>query len=79
MEEILDTYKLPYNEELPVVCMDEKPYQLPDQVLRPLQMEPGSIRKEDAGYKRKGTVDWQFITENARINLKSLYPKTVIS
>lgn len=54
MEGILDTYKLPYKEELPVVCMDEKPYQLLDQVLSPLQVKPGSIRKEDAGYKRKG-------------------------
>ena len=55
MEEILDTYKLPYNEEIPVVCMDEKPYQLLDQVLKPLPVKPGSIRKEDAEYKRKGT------------------------
>ena len=47
MEEILDTYKLPYNEELPVVCMDEKPYQLLNQVLKPLPVKPGSIRKED--------------------------------
>lgn len=55
MEEILDTYKLPYKEKAPVVCMDEKPYQLLDWVLRPLQLKPGSIRKEDAEYKRKGT------------------------
>lgn len=55
MEEILDTYKLPYKKEAPVVCMDEKPYQLLDQVLIPLQVKPGSIRKEDAEYKRKGT------------------------
>lgn len=28
LEDILDVYELPYNPELPVVCMDEKPYQL---------------------------------------------------
>ena len=27
MEDILDIYEMPYNPELPVVCMDEKPYQ----------------------------------------------------
>ena len=54
MEEILDTYKLPYNEEIPVVCMDEKPYQLLDQVLKPLPVKPGSIRKEDANTSGKG-------------------------
>ena len=37
------------------MCMDEKPYQLLDQVLKPLPVKPGSIRKEDAEYKRKGT------------------------
>ena len=55
MEEILDTYKLPYKEEIPVVCMDEKPYQLLDHILSPLQVKPGSVRKEDVEYKRKGT------------------------
>lgn len=54
MEEVLDTYKLPYREDTPVVCMDEKPYQMLDQVLSPLPVKPGSIRKEDAEYKRKG-------------------------
>lgn len=55
MEEILDTYKLPYKEEVPGVCMDEKPYQLLDQVQKPFQVKHGSIRKEEAEYKRKGT------------------------
>ena len=55
MEEILDTYKLPYKEDTPVVCMDEKPYQMLDQVLNTLPVKPGSIRKEDAEYSRKGT------------------------
>lgn len=55
MEDILDTYKLPYDPELPVVCMDEKPYQLLDHILEPLPVKPGSIQKTDAEYKRKGT------------------------
>ena len=28
MEDVLDVYELPYDESRPVVCMDEKPYQL---------------------------------------------------
>ena len=28
MEDVLDIYELPYNKDIPVVCMDEKPYQL---------------------------------------------------
>ena len=82
MEEILDTYKLPYKEEAPVVCMDEKPYQLLNQVLRPLQVKPGSIRKEDAEYKRKGTcsifvltqplVDYRHTSVRKTVSVKSL-------
>lgn len=29
MEEVLDTYALPYDPQQPVVCFDEKSYQLP--------------------------------------------------
>ena len=28
MEDILDIYEMPYDPAVPVVCMDEKPYQL---------------------------------------------------
>jgi len=30
MEDVLDLYEMPYNPDLPVICMDEKPYQLLD-------------------------------------------------
>ncbi|MBM2816799.1 MAG: Mobile element protein, partial [Ignavibacteria bacterium] len=32
MEHVLDIYKLPYDEEFQVVCMDESPKQLIEQV-----------------------------------------------
>ena len=32
MEHVLDIYKLPYDEDYPVVCMDESPKQLIEQV-----------------------------------------------
>ena len=56
MEDILDVYELPYDEKHPVVCMDEKPYQLLGEVRKPLPMIPGSDRKTDSEYIRNGTV-----------------------
>ena len=32
MEDVLDVYELPYDQMYHVVCMDEKPYQLLDDV-----------------------------------------------
>jgi hypothetical protein len=55
MEDILDLYCLPYDRLYPVVCMDEKPYQLLDDVLTPIPMEPGKPKRIDYEYKRKGT------------------------
>ena len=45
MEDILDVYELPYDQKRPVVCMDEKPYQLLGEAREPLPMIPGSDRK----------------------------------
>ena len=56
MEDILDVYELPYDEKHPVVCMDEKPYQLLGEIREPLPMIPGSDQKTDSEYVRKGTV-----------------------
>lgn len=55
MEDILDLYCQAYDEEYPVVCMDEKPYQLLDEVRQPIPMSPGKPRKLDAEYVRNGT------------------------
>lgn len=55
MEDILDVYEMPYNPEIPVVCMDEKPYQMLDNCLEPLPVRPGDIQKTDSEYIRKGT------------------------
>lgn len=56
MEDILDVYELPYAEKHPVVCMDEKPYQLLGESRESLPMIPGSDRKIDLEYVRNGTV-----------------------
>lgn len=55
MEDILDLYCLPYDALFPVVCMDEKPYQLLDDVLAPIPMKAGSPKRFDYEYTRKGT------------------------
>ena len=56
MEDVLDVYERPYNAERPVVCMDEKPYQLLGEARESLPMVPGSDRKTDSDYVRNGTV-----------------------
>ncbi len=53
MEDILDVYKMPYNPQITVVCMDEKPYQMLDNRLEPMRC--GDIQKTDSEYIRKGT------------------------
>ena len=55
MEDVLDVYELPYDPMYPVVCMDEKPYQLLDDVRQPLSVRPGDNQKTDSEYKRNGT------------------------
>ena len=55
MEDILDVYELPYNPARPVVCMDEKPYQMLGNVREPLPMRSGDDQKTDSEYKRNGT------------------------
>jgi hypothetical protein len=55
MEDVLAVYARPYDPHRPVVCMDEKPYQLLDDVRDPIPASPGQDRKEDNEYLRRGT------------------------
>lgn len=55
MEDVLEVYARPYDSEYPVVCMDEKPYQLLDHTRNPIPAAPGRDRAEDSEYKRGGT------------------------
>ena len=63
MEDILEVYPRPYNPRVPVVCMDEKPFQKLDRVRGPLPMRPGSVEKVDGEYKREGTCSVFIFTE----------------
>ena len=55
MEDVLDVYERPYDPKCPVVCMDEKPYQLLGEVKEPLAIRPGDTQKLDFEYVRNGT------------------------
>ena len=55
MEDVLDVYERPYDPDVPVVCMDEKPYQLLGESREPLPMRPGDDQKTDSEYTRNGT------------------------
>ena len=55
MEDVLDVYEMPYNPSIPVVCMDEKPYQLLGEAREAWAMRPGDNKKVDAEYVREGT------------------------
>jgi hypothetical protein len=55
MEDVLDVYALPYDEKFPVVCIDEKPYQLLGERRHPLILRQGSTEKIDNEYERRGT------------------------
>ena len=63
MEDILDTYCLPYDENIPLICMDEKPYQLLGEIMEPLPMTKGRQKRIDYEYKRNGTCSIFVFTE----------------
>jgi len=55
MEDIVEVYERPYNPRFPVLCFDEKPYQLLQGVAQELPMKPGREAKVDSQYRRRGT------------------------
>ena len=55
MEDVLAVYARGYSRCRPVVCMDEKPYQLLAHARTPIPAGPGHDRKEDSEYVRHGT------------------------
>jgi hypothetical protein len=45
MEDILDVYTLPPDEDIPLVCMDEQPVQLLEDRYEAVKMKPGVLKK----------------------------------
>jgi hypothetical protein len=75
MEDVLGIYQKPYNPHVPVVCMDEKPVQLLDEIrnrinAKPIRYDPdaglpkpGEVEKIDSEYIRCGTASIFMFTE----------------
>ena len=55
MEQILWLYALPYNPLHPVVCFDERPCFLIGDVIEPIAMQSGLVRKEHYAYEKNGS------------------------
>ena len=67
MEDVLEVYERPYDPDYPVVCMDEKPFQLLDEYLEPIPMgKENHIKKYDCEYVRKGSCSIFLFTEPLR-------------
>lgn len=63
MEDMLEVYQEPYDPQCPVICMDEKPFQLLDEVRQPIPMKPAKPLREDSEYERNGTCSIFIFTE----------------
>jgi len=63
MEDVLQTYQLPYDSRFPVVCMDEASKQLIGEVEQPLPAEPCQPQRFDYEYTRNGTANLFMISE----------------
>lgn len=57
MERVLDVYKKSFNEDRPVVCMDESPKQLIKETRSAIAMRRGQEAREDFEYERCGVVN----------------------
>lgn len=55
MYALLEIYQLPYKQDEPVVCVDEKSKQLLAAKRPAIDVKPGQSRKEDYEYERQGT------------------------
>jgi len=63
MEDVLDVYQREYDENCPVICMDEKPYQLLGECREPIPMKPGDVKRYDSEYIRNGACSIFIFTE----------------
>ena len=76
MEDILQVYERPYDQQRPVVCLDEAAKQILGEVRAPWPMQPGQEERFDNEYERHGTcalfllfeplVSWREVLVKAR-------------
>jgi len=63
MEDILDLYSRPYDERIPIVNMDEQPFQRLSHTRELLPLKPGYVEREDYEYERNGTASIFIFTD----------------
>lgn len=66
MEDVIQTYMLPYDAKRPVVCFDEASKQLFGEVCEPRPPQPGRHAKMDYEYERKGVCNQFMMCEPLR-------------
>jgi hypothetical protein len=66
MENVLATYKRPYDPNHPVICFDEKSKQLIGETVAPIAGGPGRPERHDYEYVRNGTVNLFMFVEPLR-------------
>lgn len=55
MEQILSLYGLPYSEQYPVICFDERPCYLIGETVAGLSMKAGRVKREHYAYEKNGS------------------------
>ena len=63
MENVLETYAMPYDKRFPVICMDEQPVQLLKETRVPIAGTKNHARRIDYEYERAGTASIFMFTE----------------
>jgi hypothetical protein len=63
MENVLDTYALPPNAQVPVLCMDAQPLQLLKETRIPIGATTAPAQRVDYEYERAGTASIFMLTE----------------
>ena len=63
MEEVLDTYTMPYDPVCPLLCMDEQPVQLLKETRTPIAATTTHGKRVDYEYERAGTANIFMFTE----------------
>ena len=65
MEDVLEVYSHPYGKKLPVICIDEKPFQLLDEYWEPIPMGKNNhSKKYDCEYVRREYCSIFMFTES---------------
>lgn len=57
MEDVLSVYTRPYDPRRPQICLDERPVQLLADVRPPHPVRPGTPRRQDHEYERRGMAN----------------------